>query len=609
MAKLKTGQARTHQKRIDGIQTGVEKTRYQPCKRSVGWGREFPAVDFSGDRLASGDTCVVCQQSPSTHPNTHCLKGMDAHGNGWAMCWAVEAWWGQRGIDYFVNNTEMGAEGTALFWDDESKFTAPHDWADVFCSELKKSSVSDDEQVPSEDVEETGGYAVTDAPRFEKWDEIYPQNSWGDRFISYMVSKGFRHDFATVVSVFPVAVRMGNLFYIENNVGKVNPNLYLLPVGSSSSKKDVTINAVIDVIPDFTVLDTVESVVTSRKNACLETRLVERTVSLYAGSDPTGAGLFGGLARMYGMGFCDFSEYSDFLRTNRESPNNPESLYKKHFGHKNTAKPAHKQYLDTEPVKNPVPSRIACSQWERIKHDIDNDSKLDGSVSRNIFVVLPDIDPDETVDFEDFKNFDCRASNLKADLENMFKFTNSMERTLHPDWKSYTTVIGTPVGFRQAMTITPEAQTLYNKWIVATKHRLKKEYCDAVYSFCGKVYGEQPLKIALALAFARQTPQDTYSRPAIDSDTMKASLTICDHVVDFLIFVYEASAGLPWDEAFILDKLAEIGEPISYRDLNHKCRKMREIGKPRFIEIVRKYDGYQIIIIKEGRKITYASVA
>lgn len=133
------------QARIENITTGQERKTLSESDLVEGWDRPLPKIpSFSSLRLPKGETCAVCGQH-----NSQCLKGRDADGNGFTLCWSPESWWGSEGIDYIIHHT-FGDVGSAFYWDDETKFVGSVVLGDFYLLEGSRKS----ESATVEEVEE-----------------------------------------------------------------------------------------------------------------------------------------------------------------------------------------------------------------------------------------------------------------------------------------------------------------------------------------------------------------------------------------------------------------------------------------------------------------------
>ena len=227
-------------------------------------------------------------------------------------------------------------------------------------------------------------------------------------------------------------------------------------------------------------------------------------------------------------------------------------------------------------------------------------------MARNFFVLLPPDDPNEEILFENFDRPGNSASVLRDDLLKLLSPLMKEDHAWDADWSGRHPVFGIPPGTRRKIYLSPDAADVYNQWRISTKNRLLKEYSSRIYDFCGKATGEYSLKFAMSLAFGRQIVRAESVFPGIDSDTMRAAISICDYLIQFLIFIYEESSCLKWDERLVLGILERSKDELTLRDMKSTSRRMREVSPERFSEIIRKYRDTFIVEIKTPKTVKYA---
>lgn len=499
----------------------------------------------------------------------------------------VTDWAIKQGILRFPENLEDWGKGN----DSAEKLI------EVLAEELKNNPEPEEQEAeelePEPELEEKP-VAIKD---------VFDKNSIGRALYDVFEAKditGYPAIFGTLLAI---GGKMGNRFYLNNGLGDVLPNLFVMLVGPTGSGKDK-------------VLDTIKGM--HQKPYYHRTRQVSKVDNRYELIKTDVMKTYTifpekmSQSYLYEQLFFDnygmvlISEYSKHIGRRIDDPDNIEELILQTYNaHKNWrfAGRVSKKLLSNESIKFPAPT-LCCGIQPDLYMKYANDRIENGLLARFVHVKM---NKKKAGRISEIIN-NLQANNISEKLAgDMLEYTigNAFtEETI--SYLETVRCIDKNSDYNKQIEIDPLAIDIYDEWRLG-KIEMMSDADDLLIEQSNKIMGELPFKLSLILAMGNEPDnQEIKVLPVITGEIMRRALFLCDYCINTLDWVLGTGRNINANEQSVLMFLKNHPKKeFTVSQMKTGSRKIRRLPDNQIYEILYKAERIGQVIKSTGKKYRY----
>lgn len=449
-------------------------------------------------------------------------------------------------------------------------------------------------------LENTMTVKTTKLPEIDDIKGLIPKNSVMQAVYDAFLKRDIDPEPALISTLIVGSIYMGNRFYINNPIGPVVPNMYLMLVGATGSHKDIILNSIKELCNNSYWANQ-HYVEKSKNKETLKTSHLKK-VSLSLANRTSQSQLYDELFLKH-FGYISISEYSKYMVMRDSDPSNLDAmllpLFNAHWDYREAFK--NKGVIGSLSIKFPAPVVIAGIQphlyMSNIKDRIDN-----GFLARVLHVPLNRKQRKLMSEMTDVS-----ASYEFAKTQLMARFERDLADDFDEDGNDVKKLDLTS-DYHQRLEYTDDALEVYDTEYVKLYNKFSSGDDELLFTQANKLLGEMPWKIAMVMAYLRDEIGSVSTAPfQVEKEDMVRAFSIIEYLIKTTDWVLGSKTTITFDEQIVIEFLKTHPGEHSIRDMKHSSRKFKRISDKDLRDILCKYVKNNLIAqTQDGKTINYS---